>query len=619
MSEYSQQAQDTRGLSGFDYTSVGTKFSEIGAPRPLRNRFDTFNLYDDRGKIRRDLGGWQIVFHDFSSQGLNHPEGPFEHNSNGFAWSDFITHRSNEMVPPPTTAATSVTGLLTVHPGFHGAFVFSVQFIATGAANAGLYKEASATDPTPVPITTAGAGRFCCLAKVLDDGVERLAAGNTTGPTKLYSDAVGTVATTMHTSTNGTWGIILSGLNATTPGVPVMLIYAGTTIGTKATDADLTTAITTTLTGLNAGGFAIGAITPSGREQRAYWAIPRATTTGGALNLAGEVMMDIWSTNMEGTDLLPHKLRSFPDGIKGAIPFRDGILAHDDTHVAYWDGQTESDLGLFRRRVKHAETTNTINSDVRRVIRSLVDNGPECGVIWQWYDANATLAGSVHFEMFNFETGSWHNFSPPYALTTTSAAKSVVLAAQGGAPLSPNTRHLYSAVNFISGGNESIRPAYVPKASESLLWQTSLGDGAVTTGIPTFNTSNKQLGCRYTLDGIERNPKVVTEVEFNGNLDTGGSGIWTLQVVVYGKQQDGTRETAYDKTFAQGGVSGDYIRKNTSAVNVFDVQPYFVATASGTTRKIAQLLPITIRGVYSKNPRKLVTAEQVASVGRSGE
>jgi hypothetical protein len=606
MSEY----QNTIG-AGFDYLTAGTQPSEKGVAPGQKN---TLRLYDQKGDPA-NIGRGEITVYDFSQQGYNHPEGDFSQHSNGFAWSELVTHRPGELVPPLAVQSLQAAALTGNLVGLHSANAFSTLIMGAGsAANLSLWNASSLTDFRPSVITYSPAAEICSLTTTLASGAERLAVGHVGQPVKLMSDATGTVASTMHADTNSCWGIILSGINATTAGVPVMLMYCGTTIKTKATDADMTTALVATVppTTVNAGGFAIGAIKAAGRAQRAYWAIPKVSNTSGALKFGAEAYMDVKSTDMTGSDLLPHKLDYLPNGILGAVPYRDGFLMHDGYHVVYWDGDDEYDLGLFRRRTQAGQTTNAIDSDERKRVRSLITNGPECGVIWQWFDANATLPGSLYMELYNYEAGSWHNFGAPIILTATGAVPDVLLTGAGGLPVSFASRAAYVWTKT----DARFQAWFLPRPAESLLWQISTGAGGTdTTGMPTFDDGCSLLGCRWWLDEvppgsipgtrtIKRAPKVITEVEFDGNLDHGGTAVWTFNVKVQGRGIDGTSTlTAYDKTFEQGKPSGDYLKKNAPAqrANIQDVQFYLTATATSGGRKIPQLLPLTVRFAYSKD------------------
>lgn len=621
MSEY----QNTIG-GGFDYLTAGTQPSEKGVAPAQKN---TLRLYDQKGDPP-NIGRGEIVINDFSQQGFNHPEGDFSLHSNGFAWATLATHRPNELTPPLARNGDNPapTGNFV---GFHNAYMFDTFFVGIGSgANKSLFKQTSATNPTLSAITYSPAAEICSLTATLANGAGRLAVGHVGQPVKLMSDAAGTVASTMDVSTNSCWGIIVSGINATDAGVPVLLMYCGTSIKTKATNADMTTALVATVppTTVNAGGFAIGALKAGGRAQRAYWAIPKLSNTVGNLKFGAELYLnDIMSTDMTGSDLLPVDFKYMPNGVLGAVPFRDGILMHDGQHVVYWDGDHEYDLGLFRRRVRVRtsadvlNTTNVLDGDERRRIRTLVVNGPECGVIWQSYDANASVTQYAYFEVYNFESGTWHNFGNHAPLGGTTAAVTLVLPGTGGAVVAPDTRvvRVFDTVSSTT----SVHSWVFPRPAESLLWQNSLGSGTSTTGAPVYvvnftDSTRSLLGCRWWLDElppgslpgtntIKRAPKVITDVEFDGNLDHGGSTAdWQLNVQLQGRGIDGTTTyTAYNETFTRGLTSKDYRKRNapTKRANIRDVQLVLTASAvnSSTVYKIPQLLPITVRFAYSKD------------------
>lgn len=605
---------------GFNYTTAGTQPAEKGVANARQNRL---RIYDRKGDPS-NIGRFEIDVYSFAEQGYNHPEGDFSQHSNGYAWSSLVTNRVGELVPAPVITNTAPATASGNFVGLHSAYIFGTLILGIGSAsNAALFKQTSTTDPTPAAITFTPAGEICSLTPVLANGSARLAVGEVGQPVRLLSDASGTVATTMHSSTNSCWGIILSGINATDAGVPVMLMYCGTSIGTKATNATLTTAIVPTVppTTVNAGGRAIGAVKPAGRAQRAYWQIPKVSNTSGALKYGAEALMDIMSTDMTGGDLLPHQSFYCPNGVLEAEPFRDGMLYHDENVVIYWDGEHEYNLGIFRRRVQFltaaaAATTNTIDSDDRRKIRGLIVNGPECGVIYDIVDINGVIGNDIHTEMYNFETGSWHNVSQNKYVSVT-PSQDLILTGNGGVGLSPDTRYIYAFIN----GSKTFYYTYIPRPGESLLWLNSLGSGGTfTAGIPSYSGGSIQgqlLGCRWWLDetppgslpgtnSIRRAPKVITEVEFGGNLDYGGAGVWTFQIQVQGRGMDGTTTyTAYDQTFLQGKPSADYKRKNPvgARANIQDVQLLLTAATSDglAKQRIVQLVPFTIRGAYSKD------------------
>src|SRR5690242_14198596 len=92
MSEY----QNTIG-PGFDYLTAGTQPSEKGVAPAQKN---TLRLYDQKGDEKYNIGRGEITIYSFAEQGYNHPEGDFSQNSNGFAWSELITNRPGELLPP---------------------------------------------------------------------------------------------------------------------------------------------------------------------------------------------------------------------------------------------------------------------------------------------------------------------------------------------------------------------------------------------------------------------------------------------------------------------------------------------------------------------------------------
>lgn len=613
--EFATQFQQVTG-SGFDYLTSGTQPSEKGVAPAQRN---TLRTSDTDSSLRKPgdpwwLGRFELGLRDFSLQGVNHPEGDFSSNSNGYAWSTLITGQANELLgslDPVNDTSGSLSGNM---PGMHSAVAFSTLFIGIGsAANNSLFKEAGSSNLDAVTYTPAG--EICSLTNVLAAGAERLAVGEVGQPVRLISNDTGSVATTMHSSTNSCWGIINSGINATsTSGAPTMLMYCGTTLGTKATDAaDLTTTIVVTKTGLNAGGKAIGAVRPKGRSQRAYWLFPKASNTSGALKYGAEAAMEIWSSDMKGGDLLPlwplGKPSNYcPNGVTNAVPYREGIVYWDSTHLIYWDGQEEFDLGLFTRRVRNATVPNQINHNFLNRIRDVCVDGPSLYCLWEDYFFNGLSAGHIYFEYYNYEAGSWHNQQEVITLANASVSAATVLCGAGGIPVSPSRRIAYTRTQ----GDTTWWTFFVPRAAESILYQNTIGRGSDSTGLPNYRTGDL-VTASWWLDGIRRLPKAITEVEFEGNLDHGENATtgttWTLRVRVVGKGHT-AHVTAYDKTFAYTTTQADYVKRNDPAkiANIFDLQVWFTATcAQVTAPATATFLPVVIRGVYSKDRRKITS------------
>lgn len=604
------------GFGGFNFLTSGTQPSEKGVAPAQRN---TCRLWDD-ARDPKWIGRGEITVYGFP-QGLNHPEGDFSTNSDGYLWADLVTYRTNELVPPPAVVSLTDASIGGTFTDFHTCAAFSTVFMGIGsAANHALFKETSTTDPTPVAITHSPASSICSLSRTLASGAERLAVGYVGNPTKLMDNASGNVASTMHSSTNSTWGIIMSGVNAdpTKAGTPQLLIYAGTTIGYKSSDADMTTAITTSHTGVPAGGFAIGAIKAAGRAQMAYWGIPQVSATSGAKG----AYCNIIATPMDGTsDSVPVDLKLMPNGVVHAEPFLDGILAHDGKHVVYWDGDDEFDLGLIRKRLD-AQTSRTttsynINYEVKPTIKGLVVNGAECGVLVTYLHSNGVTVLQTYLEMYKFENGTWHNV---HTRVTNESALDVNTLVRGSAMSTTGMRYWW-----INGGTV-ITGMFIPRTYESLLWQHS---GGSALPAPEFTHNSSLMGTRWRIDvpppgtipgfkTIARMPKVPYEIEFNGNLDYGG-GDWDFRIQVFGFGTDGvTRHQAANCLFEQGNPSAHYVQKvpTTAWTNIFDIQLFLTAVASGLTRKSAQLVPFTVRFLYSKTG-ELITPEEVITPGNS--
>lgn len=606
------------GFGGFNFLTAGTQPSQRGVAPAQRN---ILRLWDQAGDPKW-LGRWEITIYDFSQQGLNHPEGEFSETSNGLAWSDFVTLRRGELIPPPT--ALSLTNANITGPvGFHTVYAFSTLMMGVGsAANNSLFKETSTTNPTPTAITYSPTGAICSLTRVLVSAGERVMVGRVGNAAQLLSDANGTVATTMHANTASLWGAILSPLNADPlkPGVPQLNMYYGTNLGYLSSDATMTNAPTNTHT-VPAGGFTIGAIKAAGRAQMCYWGIPKVSNTSGAL--ATGAYCDIYATPMDGSDdIIPVPMKNMPFGIKVAIPFGTGILMWDDTHVNYWDGDDEYDFALFKQRLSPLGHTNVgaLNHDFVRQIKACFSNGVEVGVIYQSYDnrgLGATQSTYTHCEMYNFAASSWHNAGDRVELAEAGSNDASLCT---NPAMSPTGQRVW----FMDGGSsEKIQGFFIPRAYESLLWQHSLGGGGETnTAMPLFPSTASLLSPAWRLDAtppgaipgtksIAMAPKAIIEVEFNGNFDY-GNGDASFNIQVQGDDLAGNLVTAFNQTFNAGRGPLEYIRKNPASAwaNIRQVQLYLTHTRGTTANKTEKLLPFTVRGVYSKDGRAITSSDK---------
>ena len=212
-------------------------------------------------------------------------------------------------------------------------------------------------------------------------------------------------------------------------------------------------------------------------------------------------------------------------------------------------------------------------------------------------------------EKYKFETGTWHGYAQAFGSVGTSAVASGYLCGQGGMPWSPNTSR---AQNYETVDPRGWMTYYVSRPAESLLWQHSLGTGASTTNVPLYFNDGRFLGPEWKLDGIVRNPKVVTETEFDGNLNHGGTAAYTVTVKVSGHPLAVTAVatdlvTASTATFAQGGHVNDYKRQNNGWANVWDLQVLITTDAvlGSDLRTNIEILPITLRGLYAKDGKPI--------------
>ncbi len=228
---------------------------------------------------------------------------------------------------------------------------FNGVFVMTGGSNANLslFKETSSSDPTPAAVTYTPGAAICSLQSVPTGGTSiRLVVGREGTTTDVHSTA-GTSIGTMHTSFNSLWGMCTSPLNASAPGVPMLIGYANTGIYVLSSASAIGTAPTQTLTAPG-GGAILGLETliksPWGNRVYMLWPKPGTTTSGFADG--GSVAYSRFEAvhiNDEGLD--PQVIKWSLDQIKGGRLWQRRMVCHSAVRVVAHDGESEEDLRIF--------------------------------------------------------------------------------------------------------------------------------------------------------------------------------------------------------------------------------------------------------------------------------
>ena len=229
-----------------------------------------------------------------------------------------------------------------------------------GTNNLALFKETSATDPIPVAVAYSPGSTTPIIS--LSAGViggastaEQLFIGRINAATEVLSDLAPTSSGTMHANTAYMWDMLLSPINASTPGTGTLLIYAGSgsaTMYTLPISSAIGTAPTAVMTGLPGGGNAMGIEQLQKQSAlRAFWRFPLQASTQSIF--AGSVLLPfaIVSTNLEGTD--PQVIPLGLDRIYFSELWNQTIVATDGPRVVSFDGQNKRDLHFLRGRARN--------------------------------------------------------------------------------------------------------------------------------------------------------------------------------------------------------------------------------------------------------------------------
>ena len=520
-----------------------------------------------------DVVFWQATIEDLRG-GLNLTNGRFDEDFDRVESGDADARFYRTLILPQlTTNATSPDPGGTAR-GMHSVNFNNKLYIGIGStANLALFSETSSSDPTIGAVTYSPSSGITALATVAAGGANaalRLAVGrnDAADPVQLLTTAHAT--TSMHANTGRCWGIIQTFINNNT-----ILIYSqGAIRYLDSTTSDVATQPTVGLSNVPNGGYALGMVKLAGAPIRPYWVWPLNENTSGMLVPGSETPGRLVSTNQEGTDY-----QYIPMGLKyvfsACIVNGTALVATDKERIVYYDGKTTArDLGWVSAR--------TPNSDRIYECRGLVANGPE---IWCRVNHKAAPSGTGNtnawWEVYNLETGAWHQVS---ASATMSSTGSYSTLPAGALPLSETTGFIH---DYSDG---SWRRLFVP-----LYGYNPYNTYRQTSDAQSGSGNEYEQNARITLPklefpGLEGWPKYVTRIIFHGDVESGGSDSVAASVQWSAGNMDATFNTGFEN--------------RAQLMNVLDNNDLFyrlqpvcnLTRTTASTRFTPNALPVTFEG-----------------------
>lgn len=460
---------------------------------------------------------WKLILND-ARGGLNVTQGDLMDSFNRVSSSTLNTEYYRFLTLPLLT-----TNATTPDPG-SGTFLswancFNVAAVAIGGtANSALFAETSASNPAIVAKTYTPGSVINALQPLIIGGTStfQLAVCRESGAIQILSDLASTptVAGTMHADTTQAYGIV----QMPTPEYS-MLIYAGGKLRKlRGTDA-ITREPDDVLNSVPNYGYALGVIIRSvgfsGKKPRAFFMFPRSNTLAASMLTKGsESPGRVVHFDENGQN--PQVLSLPFNNVYFAGIIRNGVIASDGERIVFHDGQTVTDLKRNDDR--------GYSSDLQLRIRGFWLRDPDVFVENELQASSSGSAATIRWiERYNFETKSWHQVSGATTLSTTGAFG--LASASGGLPISRsnNTLHIYS--------DGSWRRIYQPQYGINPYMFRQVDPGG-TGNTQEYEASGSYLSPKWELPGLEGMPKLVTRIQFLGDVDAGGTAATAAQATV---------------------------------------------------------------------------------------
>lgn len=534
---------NTLAGSGLDF------FTQRGTESPQVPRYQNtivskeIRAYDPFERRMKGTGVWEsvVVIYDFYD-GLNATWGAFPQTSNRLSSSELWTHVPGHVMLPYASTSASTTFANPI--GVHHANIFSNMAIGVGD------KLFSATTGQPSARTfTVNGGSITCLSSIILGGntnANRLMVGCSSGVGEILSDlgATPTSDGDMNAATNPLWGHIFTGIYDSTTSGFINLLYYGNSIGTLTTAQAIGTAPTTTST-VFSGGYAIGASNCEG-SLRAYWAIPKQTTTAGILATTGQVRTPlhfIYSTTLEGTE--PVKCDFQPaNGVRGAGLDGDDIVFWEDKEFYIKSsGRPKRAIGIFRDRETIVPSGGVAAAPTYQV-RGYRSDGVYLYILT--HRTSGSLSSYFgQWQIYNKATGALHGFSAEEAMGAASGLP-WILPAGGTMPYSQDGLTHYYAYDTGAGSSQAFVRQPVPAPNNNPMF---LREAAFEAGPKTLKST------AWTLPGFIGVPSVVESIEYGGYMNSvfgvSGNGNSSVAVSVGSQGKDAPSQTGVSMTLSE--------------------------------------------------------------------
>ncbi len=540
--------------------------------------------------------GWRLTIYDLRG-GLNTVRGSFAGTHARSSSSTLDTRFAGYATLPLLTTVQT-----TPDPGYESGGdalqvshlnIFDTLAIAAGGnANSCLFKETSGTDPALVALTyTFNVGatnhNIYGLASVAINSQEARLCVYGAGPAEVLSN-VGNTPTVAGTITDS---LLCKGIIQTPLTDQPILFYQSKQLGSLLSTSAYAASITKTINVPSSGGYVVGMSSLAGGRLRVYWVFPRQDSIVGMLEMGAEDAGDLYSTNLEGSDLALHDLPL--RWVNLAAIYRDGIVAHDGRRIVFTNGRMLRDLRVFADRVP--------NSDRELRVRGFTINGPELIARLCEIAVSGGTGATVEWEeSYDFDLDAWLPVSGQTTLSTTGVQG---LNSPGPSPISFTTGYRH---HYTDGAWR--RTLTTPYGTNPFTLRKTAG-AASGTG-QAFAASGTWTSPKWTLPGLEGAPFVVSRVSFGGDVDAAGTDSTAGHVEVAIADNSGafTNKVAH---FVTGHPNWRQLTKfdPVQQEQIYELQVRITATqqSGGTdpTRYTPNCLPVVIEGYAFLEERQL--------------
>lgn len=324
-------------------------------------------------------------------------------------------------------------------------------------------------------------------------------------------------AGSMHANTSSLWGIMTSGLNASSPGVPVHGLYAGGSFYTLLASAAIGDAPTSVAT-LPAGGYTVDPIFFDGWPARAFMVVPTESRTSGMFASSEPNPANLWHISLEFND--PQPMVGVPiRTVVHAIRHRNTLVVSDGQRNMMYDGKNWHDLGWVTEREPN---TNVV---YRNTGFAIIHDELCC---WsRRHDSSGVSSSRLALERYDPSVKQWHQVTESITPTAFTAVSSGGRWAMGAKYTPYPTGKGHPVSNWLSevmlptlGNNYTIPVTPSGYSDFNGVRKTTGAAGATGASLPfAANGTSKSLGLLMPpLPGGGYGAHVVEQVECHGDV-----------------------------------------------------------------------------------------------------